>query len=433
MKALFILKSIEGAPGEFQVLPYGEIDIEDEESAFLDEESMQSIISQFERRGNDMVIDYEHQTLKGVQAPAAGWLKRFVNKGKEGLWAVVDWTEKAREYMAAREYRYFSPVFWVRKHDRKVLKIDNIALTNDPKINRLQPIVAKMTRDQTRDAQLDRSKKYGISVKEGGYITRPGERSQVPDNQFLDPVNYRYPCPDADQTKAAASYWGQEKNRKQYTPKERSIINERLDKLKKKFNIGEYRKETKMFKKLKKLFGLEDDAGEEKVMEVAEAVVAKNKELEASAEKKTEVVACKEVLEVLKLEPDADKEVVIAAISGLGSTDDVAAKLSQEVAKLSKELGKIKQEDLVQLALKDGKTSPEELKSWGRDLALKNPEQFKVIVLSRPKGSVIPVENVQVLNDGEHKTIPDDAQLSINKMMGVDEETWKKYGPQPVQ
>ena len=433
MKALYILKSIEGAPGEFQVLPYGEIEIEGDKPAILDEESMQSIINQFKRRGNDMVIDYEHQTLKDVQAPAAGWIKRFINKGKEGLWAVVEWTEKAREYMAAREYRYFSPVFWARKSDRKVLKIDHIALTNYPKINRLQPIVAKMTRDQARDAQLVRSEKYGLGVKEGGHVTKPGEWSQVPDDQFLDPVNYRYPCPDAGQTRAAASYWGREENQKPYTPKERSIVNERLDKFKQKFNIGEYRKETKMIKKLKKLFGLKDDAGEDKLMEAAEAIVAKNKELKTSADKKTEVVACKEVLEVLKLGPDADKEVVIAAIGSLGSTDDVAAKLSQDVARMSTELGKIKQEDLVQLALKEGKTSPEELKSWGRDLALKNPEQFKMIVLSRPKGSVIPVENVQVLGDGEHKTTPDDVQLSINKMMGVDEETWKKYRPQPVQ
>lgn len=433
MKAFYILKSIEGAPGEFQVLPYGEIEIEGDEPAFLDEESMQSIIDQFERRGNDMVIDYEHQTLKDVQAPAAGWIKRFIDKGKQGLWAVVEWTEKAKKYMAAREYRYFSPVFWTRKSDRKVVKIDHIALTNFPKINSLQPIVAKMTRDQAREAQLARSKKYHIGVKEGGHVTKPGEWSRVPDGQFLDPVNYRYPCPDAGQTRAAASYWGQEKNRKQYTPKERSIIKGRLDKFKQKFNIGEYRKESKMWEKLKKLFKLEDDASEDKVMEAAEAVVAKNEELQASADQKTEVVACKEVLEVLKLEPDADKEVVIAAINGLGSTDDVAAELSQEVAELRMELGKIKQEDLVKLALKEGKTSPEELKSWGRDLALKNPEQFKLIVLSRPKGSVIPVENIDILGDGGHQTTPDDIQLSINNMMGVDEETWKKYGPQTAQ
>lgn len=433
MKALYILKAIDGAPDEFQVLPYGEIEIEGKKPAYLDEESMESIISTFKRRENDMVIDYEHQTLMDVEAPAAGWIKQFINKGKKGLWVVVEWTEKAKKYIANREYRYFSPVFWTRKSDRKVVQIDNVALTNAPKINGLQPIIAKMTRDQAREAQMVRSKKYKIGVKEGGNVTKPGEWDNVPDDQFLDPVNYRYPCPDADQTKAAASYWGKPKNQAQYNSEERSIINERLNKFKKKFKIGEYREEAKMWEKLKKLFGLADDAGEEKVVEAAEAVVAKNKELEDVAKKSVEVVACKEVLDVLKLGTDADKEMVVAAIAGLGKTDDVARELSLEVAKLKQEIANMKQEDLVQLALKEGKTSPEELDKWGRDLAKNNPDQFEKIVLSRPKGSVVPIDKVGVIEDKKQKGAADETQLSINKMMGIDEVSWDKYNPDAMK
>ena len=72
----------------------------------------------------------------------------------------------------------------------------------------------------------------------------------------------------------------------------------------------------------------------------------------------------------------------------------MAQKLSLEVASLRKELNEIKQNDLIVLALKEGKTSPDELDKWGRDLALKNPEQFKLIVLSRPAGSVIPIDSI---------------------------------------
>ncbi len=99
--------------------------------------------------------------------------------------------------------------------------------------------------DEEKDAQKARAKKYGIAVKEKGHVTKPGEWDDVPDDQFLDPVNYRYPCPDADQTRAAAGYWGREKNQAQYNSKERSIINGRLDKFRKKFKIGEYAKEDK--------------------------------------------------------------------------------------------------------------------------------------------------------------------------------------------
>jgi phage I-like protein len=344
MKALFILKKIDGAPDTFQVLPFGQIDIEGEPPAFLDDESMDSIIAHFERRGNKMVVDYEHQTLDNVQAPASGWITRMINKGTEGLWAVVEWTDKAKEYIANKEYLYFSPVFWVTAKERKVVAIKNIALTNDPKVNHLRPIIAKLAWSNEYKSKTINS--------EGGSI---------------------------------------------------------------------------MWDKLKKLFGLADDAGEEKVVEAVEAVVAKNKDLEKAAEKKPdEIVACKEVLEVLKLGEDADTTAVIAAIGSLGKIDDVAKELSLQVAKLTTELSEMKQGDLTELALKQGKTSPEELKKWGKDLALKNPDQFRLIVLSRPEGSVIPVGQARIKKDpspGE----ADEAQLSINKMMGIDEETWKKY------
>ena len=345
---LHILKAIDSdVPDTFQLLPYGKIEIEGEPDAFLDEQGMTSIIDNFQRRGNDMVIDYEHQTLKDIQAPAAGWIKELVNKAEHGLWAVVEWTDKAKEYIASKEYRYFSPVFWVHKQGRRPVKVEHVALTNYPKVNHLQPIIAKMTRDK-----------------------------QI---------------------------------------------------------ISKHQEETKMLEKLRKLFGLAEDAGEDKVTEAIKAIVAKNKSLEDAAKLPAEVIACKEVLEALKVNDDADKDSVLAAISGLGATGNVAAELSQEVAKLRTKLSQMEQDDLVTMALKEGKTSPDELDKWGRDLALKSPDQFKLIVLSRPAGSVIPIDEARISKGDAHKDTPDDVQLSINKMMDVDDETWKKYGPREIR
>mgnify|MGYP006297041577 FL=1 len=59
----------------------------------------------------------------------------------------MKWTEKAKQYLKNREYRYFSPVFFLRKSDRKVMQIVNAALTNLPKINELKPIVSKLGQD----------------------------------------------------------------------------------------------------------------------------------------------------------------------------------------------------------------------------------------------------------------------------------------------
>jgi len=144
MKLYLLVKEIPGVPSEFQVLPYGEVSIlKRKRPAKLDEAGMESIVASFNARGNDMVIDYEHQTEMGTQAPAAGWIKQIVARGREGLWVVVEWTDRAKEYLKNKEYRYFSPVMWVSDKTNKVVGLEHVALTNDPAINNLKPIMAK--------------------------------------------------------------------------------------------------------------------------------------------------------------------------------------------------------------------------------------------------------------------------------------------------
>jgi len=143
------------SPESFQVLSDGRIDIEGQQPAYLDAESAALIINHFQRRGNDMVIDYEHQTLKDVQAPAAGWVKRLAYKGSEGLWAFVEWTAKARDYIINKEYRYFSPVISIRKSDRKIVSLENVALTNAPRINNLVPLAAKLNFKNSSDIDFN--------------------------------------------------------------------------------------------------------------------------------------------------------------------------------------------------------------------------------------------------------------------------------------
>jgi len=319
-------------PGEFLLLPEGRFEIEGEPPAFMDEVSARSIVEDFERRGKDMVIDYEHQTMNGVQAPAAGWIKRLIYRAKEGIFAVVEWTEKAKAYLKNREYRYFSPVIFVTAKDRRVVKVFNVALTNEPKINNLKPIMAKL-------------EAWPIKEKE-----------------------------------------------------------ESMD-------------------KLKKLLGLAADAAEEKIQEAVQLLVNKVKDLEGKT-----VIACKEVLDAIGAKADAGKDEVLRIITGMKSPGDVAVALSQEVAVLKRELAELKTNELIGLALKEGKTSPEELEKWGRNLALKSPEQFTLIVLARPAGSVIPVGGVPPGPKNRNGGL-DDTQKEINKMMGIDEETFKKFNP----
>lgn len=102
--------------------------------------------------------------------------------------------------------------------------------------------VEKSQREKEKEAQVARSKKYGIGIKDGGSVTKPGEFSNIPDDAFLDPANYAYPA-DAQHVRAASAYWGMPKNQAEYTPAERKIISDRLDKARKKHKIGEYAEE----------------------------------------------------------------------------------------------------------------------------------------------------------------------------------------------
>lgn len=117
-------------PEYIRVLPLGHIS--SEKGDFLvDNKSFQAMKEHMAHRAVDIVIDYEHQTLKDMQAPAGGWMKELVLKS-DGIYARVKWTEKAREYLRNREYRYLSPVVMVRKRDRRALQLHSAALTNTP-------------------------------------------------------------------------------------------------------------------------------------------------------------------------------------------------------------------------------------------------------------------------------------------------------------
>jgi len=184
MEQLIMAKEINGAPSDFQVFPYGEIDIEGDPVALLDGESMERIIETFDRRGNDMVIDYEHQTLKDVKAPAAGWIRKLINKGKEGLWAIVEWTEEAAKLLKNREYRYFSPVFGISKNGRKIIQLHNLGLTNFPKLNNLRPIIAKLNFDTQFDpATLEVAKLMGNTAED---LILYGSRDDIHKNSHVN-------------------------------------------------------------------------------------------------------------------------------------------------------------------------------------------------------------------------------------------------------
>ena len=79
----------------------------------IDAASAQHVIQRFKARGKPPVIDYEHQTLhkeeNGQPAPAAGFFRSLEWREGEGLFAQVELTARAKQYIADGEYRYVIP------------------------------------------------------------------------------------------------------------------------------------------------------------------------------------------------------------------------------------------------------------------------------------------------------------------------------------
>lgn len=84
-------------PREIKLFPLGLV--KSQKGDFLiDTESYNSILNHFKTHHVDIPIDYEHQTLLDVQAPAAGWIKDLTLK-QDGVYALVEWTDTRRVYL----------------------------------------------------------------------------------------------------------------------------------------------------------------------------------------------------------------------------------------------------------------------------------------------------------------------------------------------
>ncbi|MGZ8172864.1 MULTISPECIES: phage protease [Methylobacter] len=122
----------------------------------LDADSAKRLIGVVSQRTNDIVVDYEHQSMltaqNGKPVVAAGWIGPQTLEWREppaahpGLFAISPkWTAAASAHIAADEIRYVSPVFSYDAKTGEVLDILNVALTNNPAIDGMQAVTVAAT------------------------------------------------------------------------------------------------------------------------------------------------------------------------------------------------------------------------------------------------------------------------------------------------
>lgn len=315
---------LDAPPEEIQIIPFG-THITDKGEFVLSEDDMKTVIEEFGSHANDMVIDYEHQSCAGVEAPAAGWITSLLNKGKEGLWAVVEWTPRAREYLAGREYRYLSPVFLKRASDNRVVRLLGAALTNTPAIDGMVPVVNK---------------------NQGSRTQRPG-------------------------------------------------------------------KEVNAMTKFLSALGLTAGSSEEEALKALEALKAKFR-----------LAAAPEVLAELGLGGDASESEVLGVVSAMKQAVRALEASQAEAAELKARLARKEAEETVSLAMKAGKLTPAQ-GEWARSYAERDPEGFGVFVERAPV--VVPRGEFEAPGAPRRHGSTDALQLSVNKLLMVSDETFRKF------
>lgn len=134
------------------LIPAGKFQGRDGRGPYRLEDATGVITASRQRAGRaPMPIDYDHQidfaTQNGKPAPAAGWIKGLQAR-PDGIWGQVEWTDRAAKHLAAREYRFLSPVF-NHTPDGKITRILRAALTNNPNLDQLTALASmEITMDE---------------------------------------------------------------------------------------------------------------------------------------------------------------------------------------------------------------------------------------------------------------------------------------------
>ncbi len=146
-----------GAPVWIQIARIGKFAGHSAGPFELSESTFSDIVKNFKATSNQRVaIDFEHASeqdaasgsIPHTGAPAQGWILDLQNRATDGLWALVEWLEPAREYVRSGKYKFFSPAIRFNARDRVSGKpigarLTSGALTNSPFLDGMLPLVAR--------------------------------------------------------------------------------------------------------------------------------------------------------------------------------------------------------------------------------------------------------------------------------------------------
>lgn len=139
----------------------------------FDDGAAAAVMASHAERGIELPIDYDHAMADGSTSPldriAAGWFTPAVVDGELHATSIT-WTPRAAQQLADREWRYMSPWFLADKAEgtasRRPRRLLNVALTNTPSTNNLDPIVAHDDHEQGVTKMAEKTPDPGMDAGE---------------------------------------------------------------------------------------------------------------------------------------------------------------------------------------------------------------------------------------------------------------------------
>jgi len=127
-------------PADILILKFGETSTT-QGPYYMEKIHAKEVLTTYMKRGTDLFIDFNHASLNPKSPDdgvAAAWFD--LDMKEDGIHMVnIKWTDRGKEYLKKDEYRYLSPVIRLDKNN-KVIRLVNVALTNLPSTDNLEPL-----------------------------------------------------------------------------------------------------------------------------------------------------------------------------------------------------------------------------------------------------------------------------------------------------
>ena len=174
------------APDWVMLWPQGRLVVGRDKRSFVIHDP-EAIIAATEPR-LPLLVDYEHDfdaRSPGDDTPAAGWIEALeVRDG--AIWGRVEWTPKAANAIADREYRFHSPVYFVRPKSEplQVVAIGGAGLTHNPNLSftalNSEQDIAAMDKELAKALGLDDTATIADAIKAVNALSTPALTKFIP-------------------------------------------------------------------------------------------------------------------------------------------------------------------------------------------------------------------------------------------------------------